>query len=144
MKDERIEAIAHELGGIAGIVTMWAHVVATEGHDGTQRARAAEALTEAARVQARLVEELVAQVAPAPAPERTMEPMKKKRPVASGDVEEVLATRCPWCGEPFEVLADLSAPAQTFIEDCTCCCRPIQVTFQADGGRVSEARFERA
>jgi len=70
--------------------------------------------------------------------------MKKKRPKPVGDVEQVLASPCPWCGESFEVRADLSAQSQSFIEDCQCCCRPIQVSFGSDGGRVENARFERA
>lgn len=39
----------------------------------------------------------------------------------------LIATRCPYCGEPIELVADESAGAQDYIEDCPVCCRPIQV-----------------
>lgn len=70
-------------------------------------------------------------------------PMRSKHP-KRGDVEERLESRCPWCGEPFEVLADLSAHSQHYVEDCQCCCRPIEVSFLAVDGRVTEAHFERS
>lgn len=40
----------------------------------------------------------------------------------------MLSTRsvsCPYCGERFHTEVDLSAGAQTYIEDCPVCCRPI-------------------
>jgi len=57
----RILAIAHELGGVAGVVSMWAHVLSSADGE-AQRSRAAEALRAAADEQSRLVEELVALV----------------------------------------------------------------------------------
>lgn len=47
---------------------------------------------------------------------------------------------CPYCGEPIELVVDASAGAQTYVEDCAVCCRPIQVSLSVDGqGAVSIA-----
>ncbi|WP_414630414.1 CPXCG motif-containing cysteine-rich protein [Candidatus Thiodiazotropha endoloripes] len=39
---------------------------------------------------------------------------------------------CPYCGEENEALVDRSLPEQSYIEDCSVCCRPItlQVTCE--------------
>ena len=37
---------------------------------------------------------------------------------------------CPYCGEQYSVLIDLSAGNSQYIEDCEVCCRPIQ--FQVE------------
>ncbi|HLK70906.1 MAG TPA: CPXCG motif-containing cysteine-rich protein [Steroidobacteraceae bacterium] len=51
---------------------------------------------------------------------------------------------CPYCGEPFETLVDLSAGSAQYIEDCQICCQPIELDVQVDhaGGltRLSAAR----
>jgi len=33
---------------------------------------------------------------------------------------------CPFCGETISVLVDTSVADQSYIEDCSVCCRPIQ------------------
>ncbi len=40
---------------------------------------------------------------------------------------------CPYCGESFETLLDLSAGSASYIEDCTVCCQPIEFDLQTDG-----------
>jgi len=40
---------------------------------------------------------------------------------------------CPYCGESYETVVDLSAGSQRYIEDCAVCCKPIEVSL-----RVSE------
>ena len=35
---------------------------------------------------------------------------------------------CPYCGESIELLVDISMDSQEYIEDCSVCCRPIQVS----------------
>ena len=40
---------------------------------------------------------------------------------------------CPYCGESIELTLDASAGAQRYIEDCSVCCRPIEVTLHYDG-----------
>jgi hypothetical protein len=40
--------------------------------------------------------------------------------------------QCPYCGENFETLVDLSAGSSTYIEDCQVCCQPIEFNLQVD------------
>jgi len=42
---------------------------------------------------------------------------------------------CPYCGEPIEIVIDDSVEHQQYIEDCSVCCRPINVEVEvgADG-----------
>jgi len=35
--------------------------------------------------------------------------------------------QCPYCGETIEVQIDSSAGDQGYVEDCSVCCRPIEV-----------------
>ena len=43
--------------------------------------------------------------------------------------------QCPYCGEMIEADIEVLAEKQSFIEDCSVCCRPIQyaVSSAADG-----------
>lgn len=41
--------------------------------------------------------------------------------------------QCPYCGEAAEAVLDLSGGAQTYMEDCPVCCRPIVFILQTDG-----------
>lgn len=52
--------------------------------------------------------------------------------------------QCPCCGEEIEVLVDGSVDQQTYVEDCSVCCRPIVFTVVAEDGEVTfvEARGE--
>jgi transcription elongation factor Elf1 len=43
---------------------------------------------------------------------------------------------CPYCGEEIEIVIDASEPTQSYIEDCSVCCRSMMVTANADGGEV--------
>lgn len=51
---------------------------------------------------------------------------------------------CPYCGEPMELLVDLSAGGQTYIEDCQICCRPMQISFESDGEQLIAISVETA
>jgi hypothetical protein len=42
---------------------------------------------------------------------------------------------CPYCGEPIELIIDDSIDYQEYIEDCSVCCRPIEVAVTVDGDR---------
>ncbi len=35
---------------------------------------------------------------------------------------------CPYCGEPIDILVDTSVESQSYIEDCSVCCRPIEMS----------------
>lgn len=48
---------------------------------------------------------------------------------------------CPYCGEQIECAIDTSAVPQRYIEDCSVCCRPIEVSVWIGGtGYEIEAR----
>jgi hypothetical protein len=40
--------------------------------------------------------------------------------------------QCPYCGETIELLIDASAGEQHYIEDCSVCCRPIEIAVAVD------------
>ena len=42
--------------------------------------------------------------------------------------------QCPYCGETIEVDIEILEEAQTFIEDCSVCCRPIQFEVRGSVG----------
>lgn len=35
--------------------------------------------------------------------------------------------QCPYCGENIQILVDDSIEKQTYIEDCSVCCQPIEL-----------------
>ena len=37
---------------------------------------------------------------------------------------------CPYCGEIIEVDVDCSETNQSYIEDCSVCCRPININIE--------------
>jgi hypothetical protein len=45
---------------------------------------------------------------------------------------EFVAIQCPYCGERFETLVDLSAGAACYIEDCQVCCQPMELNLEVD------------
>lgn len=57
---------------------------------------------------------------------------------------EQIDVQCPYCGERIEIQVDSSAGEQSYIEDCSVCCRPIQfeVTMGEDGPEVSASRSD--
>lgn len=55
-----------------------------------------------------------------------------------------LRARCPYCGESIPVEVDRSAGEQDYVEDCSVCCRPIEmgVSFDEQGRPRVRARRE--
>jgi hypothetical protein len=47
--------------------------------------------------------------------------------------------QCPYCGEAFETLIDLSAGSATYIEDCQVCCQPIEFKVDVDHAGALES-----
>jgi hypothetical protein len=45
---------------------------------------------------------------------------------------EFYVVQCPYCGEPFETLIDLSGGSSTYVEDCQVCCQPIEFRVTVD------------
>jgi hypothetical protein len=44
--------------------------------------------------------------------------------------------RCPWCGQPFELVIDTGTPFQRFTTDCEVCCRPFEVIAECEPGEI--------
>ena len=50
---------------------------------------------------------------------------------------ESITIHCPYCGEGYETVVDVSAGSQRYIEDCAVCCRPIEITLRVgDDGEI--------
>lgn len=47
---------------------------------------------------------------------------------------------CPHCGESFPLLVDTSVREQSIVEDCSVCCRPINLTILSEPGEILELR----
>jgi endogenous inhibitor of DNA gyrase (YacG/DUF329 family) len=41
---------------------------------------------------------------------------------------ESVTIQCPYCGESIELIIDESIEQQSYIEDCSVCCRPIELS----------------
>ena len=73
--------------------------------------------------------------------EPVFEPQQSS-PAGAADSEggaQFTTVQCPYCGEPFDTLVDLSAGSTSYIEDCQVCCRPIElgVEVAVDGALAS-------
>ncbi|HLQ12404.1 MAG TPA: CPXCG motif-containing cysteine-rich protein [Steroidobacteraceae bacterium] len=55
------------------------------------------------------------------------------------DPTTVVQVECPYCGEPFTTLLDLSAGSASYIEDCQVCCQPIEFCVHAGAGGELES-----
>src|SRR5690348_6378220 len=42
------------------------------------------------------------------------------------------SAQCPYCGEGFQTLLDLSGGSARYVEDCPVCCRPIELQLEID------------
>ena len=47
---------------------------------------------------------------------------------------------CPYCGEAIELIIDDSVDQQTYIEDCSVCCRPIKVDVSVSDDSMPDVR----
>jgi hypothetical protein len=52
--------------------------------------------------------------------------------------------QCPYCGENIEVEVEVLEDEQSFIQDCTVCCHPIQFEMSSkdDGAELTAARSD--
>jgi transcription elongation factor Elf1 len=49
----------------------------------------------------------------------------------------MITIQCPYCGESYETVVDLSAGSQHYVEDCAVCCRPIEIALRVgDDGEL--------
>ena len=59
-----------------------------------------------------------------------LEPVYEPGEAAGSDALECFVDlTCPYCAELINVRADLSAGAQTYIEDCQVCCQPMALSI---------------
>lgn len=49
---------------------------------------------------------------------------------------------CPYCWESIEIVLDLSASEQQYVEDCFVCCRPIVIAYRTHDGVLEEVSAE--
>lgn len=47
------------------------------------------------------------------------------------------AYRCPYCGEVIDTLIDISQGNHQTIEDCSVCCRPIELNIDIDSNDLT-------
>jgi hypothetical protein len=53
---------------------------------------------------------------------------------------ETVSIQCPYCGENIDILVDTSAGDQSWIEDCSVCCHPINFHARVVPGEPPEVR----
>jgi hypothetical protein len=53
-------------------------------------------------------------------------------------LETTVETTCPHCWETITLFVDLSVSEQTYVEDCSVCCRPMTVAVRCDGGELTD------
>lgn len=51
---------------------------------------------------------------------------------------EPCSVYCPYCGEAIEILVDVSAGDQHYVEDCQVCCKPINLAITIDKDRYPQ------
>ncbi len=56
---------------------------------------------------------------------------------------EEVPVDCPYCGESIAVVVDTSVDEQEYVEDCSVCCRPIELSVTCADGSVEEVVAER-
>jgi hypothetical protein len=75
--------------------------------------------------------------------EPVFEPEQSVR--AGGGGAQFTTVQCPYCGEPFDTLVDLSAGSASYVEDCQVCCRPIELAIEvAMNGILTSVRAHRS
>ncbi len=52
--------------------------------------------------------------------------------VGNDSLERFVQISCPYCGESYGVLLDLSAGSQSYVQDCEVCCQPITLNLVVD------------
>jgi hypothetical protein len=59
-------------------------------------------------------------------------------------LETTAEVTCPYCGEAITLLLDLSVESQSYIEDCSVCCQPMNVSYSAEDGELAQLSAEAA
>jgi predicted RNA-binding Zn-ribbon protein involved in translation (DUF1610 family) len=64
-----------------------------------------------------------------------LEPVIDLATEQQGDLlESFVELSCPYCGEPVLVRTDVSAGAQSYVEDCQVCCQPMLLSVSCGEG----------
>ena len=60
------------------------------------------------------------------------------------EFSQTVRIQCPYCGELIEIVVELAASRQDYIEDCQVCCKPmsLRVSLDADGEPTVDAHAE--
>ena len=45
---------------------------------------------------------------------------------------------CPYCWQQISMVLDLSVAEQSYVEDCEVCCRPVQVSYNAEDFELND------
>lgn len=61
-----------------------------------------------------------------------LEPVYEPAQGGAHESTELVAVTCPYCGETFETVVDLSSGSFGYIEDCHVCCQPIELEGVTD------------
>jgi hypothetical protein len=61
-----------------------------------------------------------------------LEPVFEPDSAGAPSPTEFVSVQCPYCGESFEISADVSAGAFSYVEDCQVCCQPIELAGEVD------------
>jgi uncharacterized protein YbaR (Trm112 family) len=57
-------------------------------------------------------------------------------------LETTAEVACPYCGETITLLLDLSVEEQSYIEDCSVCCQPMNVSYRVEDGELAAVSVE--
>lgn len=57
----------------------------------------------------------------------------------SAELGVFVELQCPWCGEPYGSMLDLTDASRSYIEDCQICCQPIEVRLEVSERGVLES-----
>ena len=67
------------------------------------------------------------------------------RDEAHGELGVFVDLPCPWCGEVYGSMLDLTDASRCFIEDCQVCCRPIEVSLEInESGELQQVTTRQA
>ena len=77
--------------------------------------------------------------------EPVIEPADEAAACDGSDRLQSRTVQCPYCGEAFETVIDLSSGSTRYIEDCQVCCQPIEFALEvADDGALASLRVARS
>jgi hypothetical protein len=63
---------------------------------------------------------------------------------ATAELGVFVELQCPWCGEPYGSMLDLTDASRSYIEDCQICCRPIEVRLDvSERGELEQVSTSR-